>query len=78
MLPRAFDSYFKKPSHGHATRYATTNNYEQIRTSSAKERTLLKVIGPKKWSETPIEIKQAPYLKTFKRLYTDHLNSISN
>ena len=78
MLPRAFDNYFKKPSHGYGTRYAGRNNYEQVRTSSAKECTLLKVIGPKKWAETPIEIKQAPYLKTFKRLYTDHLTSFTN
>ena len=47
MLPSAFDKYFTRPRHQHATRYANKNNFVQVRTSSAKERTLLKFIGPK-------------------------------
>ena len=74
MLPKAFDRYFKKPGHDHATRYARQNNFEQIRTRSAKEKTLIKVIGPKKWSEIPSEIKNVPHLKSFISLYTKHLN----
>ena len=77
MLPKAFDCYFKRPTHRHATRYATNqNNFDQIRISSAKEKTLLKVIGPKKWSEILAEIKNTPHFTSFKRMYTDHLVSI--
>ena len=74
MLPKAFDCYFKRPTHRHATCYATNqNNFDQIRISSAKEKTLLKVIGPKKWSEIPTEIKNTPHFTSFKRMYTDYL-----
>ena len=69
MLPKAFDCYFKRPSHHHATRYAKQRNFEQVRTSSAKERTLLKFIGPKKWADIPIDIKEAPSLKIFTTMY---------
>ena len=58
MLPKAFDSYFKKPSHHHATRYAKQGNFEQVRTSSVRERTLLQYIGPKIWSEIPLSVFQ--------------------
>ena len=73
MLPKAFDSYFKKPTHHHATRYAKQGNFEQVRTSSVRERTLLQYIGPKIWSEIPLHIKKAPYLSTFKNKYQTHL-----
>ena len=36
MLPRAFDCYFKKPSHRHATRYVSRNNFEQIKKALLK------------------------------------------
>ena len=36
MLPSAFDKYFTRPRHQHATRYANKNNFIQVRTSSAK------------------------------------------
>ena len=65
MLPKAFDSYFNKPRHQHATRYATHNNLEQIRISSARECSLFSYIGPKIWSEIPLNIKQVPHLGTF-------------
>ena len=38
-----------------------------------KERTLLKYLGPKKWSDIPTHIKNVPHLGTFKKLYTDYL-----
>ena len=73
MLPPAFDKYFTRPKHQYATRYANENNFEQVRTSSAKERTLLKFIGPKKWSDIPVDIKNSLDLKTFKDKYTTQL-----
>ena len=72
-LQKAFDCYFKRPRHSHATRYVSQNNFELVRPSSAREQTLLKFIGPKKWSEIPTSIKNAPYLKTFKRMLKEHL-----
>ena len=76
MLPPAFDTYFTRPRHHHATRYANTNNFEQVRTSTVKERTLLKYLGPKKWSDIPTHIKNVPHLGTFKKLYSDYLTDI--
>ena len=73
MLPCAFDKYFKKPSHQHGTRFATQNNYEKVRVKNAKEKSLLKFIGPSKWSSIPLGIKQVPSLKTFTNLYRTHL-----
>ena len=78
MLPKAFDNYFSRPKHNHATRYASQNNFEQIRAITVKERTQLKFIGPKKWSEIPPQIKMAPYLNTFKGLYRDHLINLQD
>ena len=72
MLPEAFDCYFKRPSHQHATRYAKTN-FEQTRIKNAKEKSLLKVIGPKKWTTIPSNIKEAPSLKIFIGMYRTHL-----
>ena len=65
MLPRAFSQYFRLPSHQYETRYAKQNNYEKIRVSNAKEKSLLKHIGPLKWSEIPNKIKIVPSLNTF-------------
>ena len=73
MLPCAFDKYFKKPSHQHGTRFATQNNFEKVRVKNAKEKSLLKFIGPSKWSSIPLGIKQVPSLKTFTNLYRTHL-----
>ena len=73
MLPKAFDCYFRRPSHHHATRYAKQKNFEQVRTNTAKERTLLKFIGPKKWSEIPLVVKEAFSLKIFTAMYRTHL-----
>ena len=58
MLPKAFNDYFKKPSHHHGTRYAKQNNFEKVRVKSAKEKSLMKYIGPCKWSSIPVKIKE--------------------
>ena len=58
MLPKAFDSYFKVPSHQHGTRYARQKNFELVRFTNAKEKSMIKCFGPKKWSLIPIEIKE--------------------
>ena len=47
MLPKAFNHYFKRPNHHHGTRYAKQNNFEKTRTNNAKEKSLMKHIGPK-------------------------------
>ena len=59
MLPQVFDKYFKKPSHHHFTRYASTlNNFEVVRISSAQETSLLKYYGPKIWASIPLDINK--------------------
>ena len=74
MLPQVFDKYFNKPSHQHNTRYATTlNNFEVVRISSAKEKSMLKYFGPKVWASIPLEIKTSQSLKVFINLYRTHL-----
>ena len=74
MLPQVFDKYFKKPSHHHNTRYATThNNFEVVRISSAKETSLLKYYGPKVWANIPLDIKNMQSLKVFINTYRTHL-----
>ena len=73
MLPAAFDPYFQRPRHHHATRYAKRDNFEISRINNAKEKSLLKCIGPKKWSIIPTSMKEAPFLKTFVSLYRTHL-----
>ena len=76
MLPKAFSKYFRLPSHQYETRYAKQNNYEKIRVSNAKEKSLLKHIGPLKWSEIPNKIKIVPSLNSFTRMYKAHLIDI--
>ena len=42
LLPQIFCSWFKKPSHQHNTRYATSSdNFEVIQITSARDKTLL-------------------------------------
>ena len=74
MLPQVFDDYFRKPSHQHSTRYATTqNNFAMVRITSAKEKSLLKYIGPRVWADIPLHFKTAPSLKVFINFYRNHL-----
>jgi len=73
MLPKAFDLYFRKPRHDHATRYAKQMNFEKIRASNAKDESQMKYIGPKKWANIPLKIKEIPFLKSFINSYREHL-----
>ena len=74
MLPEVFNDYFQKPSHQHNTRFASSqNNYAIVRITSAKEKSLLKYIGPKVWADIPIQIKSAPSMKVFINSYRNHL-----
>ena len=78
MLPAAFDTYFQTPRHHYGTRYANQKNFEIIRVNNAKEKSLLKCIGPTKWSHIPILMKKAPFLKTFMSQFRAHLIEIHN
>ena len=74
MLPEVFDDYFQKPSHQHKTRFASAqNNFALVRITSAKEKSLLKYIGPKVWADIPLQIKNSPSLKVFINFYRNHL-----
>ena len=74
MLPQVFDTYFQKPSHQHNTRFASTqNNFAMIRITSAKEKSMLKYIGPKVWANIPLQFKNALSLKVFINLYRSYL-----
>ena len=74
MLPQVFDNYFLKPTHQHNTRYASThNNFQVVRISSAKEKSLLKYFGPKVWASIPSDIKNSLSLKVFINSYRNHL-----
>ena len=74
MLPQVFDKYFQKPTHQHNTRYASThNNFQVVRISSVKERSLLKYYGPKVWTSIPLNIKNSLSLKVFINSYRNHL-----
>ena len=56
------------------TRYASThNNFQIVRISLAKEKSLLKYYGPKVWENIPLQIKNAPSLKVFINFYRNHL-----
>ena len=74
-LPPVFNEYFSKPGHNHNTRYSSNNNFEVFRAQSAKERSLLRFIGPKVWSEVPLTIKKCPTVKSFISMYRTHLLS---
>ena len=74
MLPQVFDNYFLKPTHQHNTRYASIhNNFQVVRISSAKEKSLLKYYGPKVWASIPLDIKNSLSLKVFINSYRNHL-----
>ena len=72
LLPQVFENYFKRPSHHHNTRFAK-NNFEKVRITSAKEKSLLKYIGPNIWTNIPLNIKNAMSLKVFINSYRIHL-----
>jgi len=73
MLPTVFDHYFRKPSHGHFTRFFSHNNLEVVRTSTALDKSMLKYIGPTTWNNIPSDIKCSMSLKVFIKSYRNHL-----
>ena len=73
MLPAVFDTYFHKPTHSYATRFASSNNFCLTHVSSAKEKTLLKYIGPSTWLSIPSHIKDSLSLKVFIHSYRNFL-----
>ena len=73
LLPQVFNTYFKRPTHSYATRFAASNNFALTRISSGKERHLLKFIGPSTWLKIPVHIKESMSLKVFIRTYRNHL-----
>ena len=74
LLPPIFNDYFKKPSHNHNTRYATSSdNFELLRISTARDKSLLKYIGPNVWKNIPCNIKESPSLKVFIKQYRNYL-----
>ena len=72
MLPAVFETYFEKPSHQHKTRFSK-NNLAQVHMNSAKDKSLLKYIGPKIWKSIPCNIKDAASIKVFIKSYRTHL-----
>ena len=60
LLPTVFDNYFSKPSHHHATRFATENNLSVLRIDTALDKSRLRYIGPLMWLKIPMNIKKAP------------------
>ena len=74
LLPAVFNNYFKKPSHSYSTRYATSrDNFEVMQVCTAKDKSMLRYLGPKTWMNIPIKIKQSLSLKVFIKSYRTHL-----
>ena len=65
MLPLAFEKYFSKPNHQHATRFATSLNFEFVRANSSRDESMLRIIGPKAWVGVPLKIKKSASLQVF-------------
>ena len=80
MLPSIFDNYFIKPTHTYSTRFACNNNFALTRASCARDKQLLKVIGPSIWLKVPMNIKESLSIKVFVKTYRNHLigNYIEN
>ena len=57
MLPKAFENYFRKPNHQHATCFASSLNFELVRAKTLREGLMLQTIGPKTWTGVQLEIK---------------------
>ena len=78
-LPRVFDDYFQKPAHRYPTSFSRRGNYDLVRVSSAREQQMFKYIGPKSWSNIPVEIKNALSINSFttklkEKLISDYEN----
>ena len=73
MLPLAFENYFRKPNHNHATRFASSLNFEFVRANSSRDESMLRIIGPKAWVGVPLGIKKSPSLQVFTKDYRSFL-----
>ena len=73
MLPLAFEKYFSKPNHHHATRFASSLNFEFVRANSSRDESMLRIIGPKVWVGVPLEVKKSTSLKVFINEYRSFL-----
>ena len=73
MLPLAFEKYFSKPNHQHATSFATSLNFEFVRANSSRDESMLRIIGPKVWAGVPLEVKKSTSLKVFANQYRSFL-----
>ena len=73
MLPLAFEKYFRKPNHQHATRFATSLNFEFARANSSRDESMLRIIGPKAWVGVPLKIKKSMSLEVFTKDYRSFL-----
>ena len=73
MLPLAFEKYFSKPNHQHATRFATLLNFEFVRANSSRDESMLRIIGPKVWVGVPLKVKKSTSLKVFISEYRSFL-----
>ena len=69
----AFEKYFSKPNHEHATRFATSLNFEFARANSTRDESMLRIIGPKFWVRVPLAIKKSTSLKVFISEYRSFL-----
>lgn len=73
MLPSIFNTYFNKPTHSYPTRFSSNNNFALTRANSARDKQMLKVIGPSIWLGIPIHIKDSMSLKVFVKSYRNYL-----
>ena len=78
MLPLAFENYFRKPNHNHATRFASSLNFEFVRANSSRDESMLRIIGPKAWVGVPLGIKKSPSLQVFTKDYRSFLINLKN
>ena len=76
ILPSVFDMFCKKPAYSFNTRFSKHNFSLPIHNSVLKDRSI-KVIGPKVWTDVPLEIKVLPFRKSFtKKLKKTLLSSL--
>ena len=73
LLPDVFNNYFNRPRHQYSTRFANQLNFEVVRINLACEKSLLKYIGPKIWSNIPLSIKESRSVKVFVNKFREYL-----
>ena len=73
LLPPVFNQIFlyNASFHNYDTRFSQNIHLPLLK--CAVSRKTIKYTGPKLWNEMPLEIRQSPTLKSFKRRYRDYL-----